>query len=1368
MAKKAGKAHILPRIITGGDFLSLCLSHWERGKTPYTELKPLDRISFLHEAVIRVAKNLPESAVLRRLVEIAENELVDSNKERKIKSKNLENSNSFKNSQSSQNSNNQENQEKHQSKKHQNIHYIEPNEDEGMYSHEAVDAKSLSMAKFFPWAHSLDALFEECFQQLVDVIDIVHAEGEVSAFAAALLSALRSIHSEYINLLGMDTLAGRQESHTQAHNGVNGVSGTNKEENSPKDLNDATAQLENQTHKPHRASTPAFSAYRAAQFVEAYHEHFRIKEKGLAFELGEKRLDAISVTSWSEEERNVFFDDFMPEVFKDRIIIFAGFVRLTEAEDTLYKYFWKNGANIVWHSDPALCDGADTGTATHMSANNVGSDPHENKSETETEAESKNKSGTSTALSNVHYSCADHVEWLQRWNTHCTLLCESSEKKPHMHFYAAYDAHSQVQALKADLEECVETLLQNMGMPEKAQNEKSQNTNRQNEKSEKVGKSSTSNLYNSASDDTLAVLLPKPSLLMPVLHELPEKDINISMGYPVNRTLLGQFVELIIRLQENKQIKPKGEIYVSAMNKHGQMKEQGQTQALNQTHSVNEIDTDNTGAENTSENRAWYVWKDILSLLRHPYARMLVPYDSSLVFDSTLDENIILGEDGVNGKGVNAENSIDMETAEKEKTVWRSLLYILEKSLREGNASLNIDDFLDEILGDIDNENLTKNFAKNSPPNLSQKLPQNFIVSEDLERFITEFFEHSVGVWEQINSLYDVAQALENFADFLLKHGSVLWQSFPLDAEALVRCIEKIVPSLCDNNLAHDYLPQEALFTVLRQLFVEERIPFEADPLSGMQILGMLESRLLRFRKIFIMDMTEDNLPGIIQQDPLLPDSLRNLLSLPDTHKREILMAHTFYRLIAGAEDVWLYWQEGIQASEVQSSKSLRSRFVEECLWEEEKKKGQIVQNGDGFLRSADCRPNAPLRQLKKEIACTETIKNRLRLFFEKPISSSALDTYIHCPAKFFYTYLGGLGEIEEVNEGDDYRELGIWLHELLQDTYKNSMGEVFEHNQENLNALLSLFHERLNSPSVAKFISPESYFMLARAGEHHLRNYWKSMPYSITLMSLENKYECDVPSPLFASNALGISQIRLQGRFDRVDIRVTGTPTSGMKNASSEEQLIAHVNSSNVSGNLSENFSTAESFSAASSEETEHWILDYKTGKGQKLNKKIWENTVLWNGIKDANHTKSQSKRGDILQEISQLMPNIQLPFYLYVYGANFPEVLCNAAWIFLGEEKKEIPLVEIPAVKTSFAKNSNGEIAYEENKVSKTASKKTNTDDSDAESKLASWNLLQAIKTEFMPELLEFSLNHLLEAKSFKAIEGKACTYCPHKDYC
>lgn len=149
-----------------------------------------------------------------------------------------------------------------------------------------------------------------------------------------------------------------------------------------------------------------------------------------------------------------------------------------------------------------------------------------------------------TDISALHYSCEDHKKWLQKWQAEAVLLCDEKETKPVIKFLPAYDFHSQLEILKEDIRPYLGT--------------------------------------NEERDDYCAVVLPNPSLLMPVLHELPNKNVNISLGYPIQRTLLWQFIVHIFHLQINK--------------------------------------------KEAAENQYTYKVEDLLALLQHPYTKMLLSY----------------------------------------------------------------------------------------------------------------------------------------------------------------------------------------------------------------------------------------------------------------------------------------------------------------------------------------------------------------------------------------------------------------------------------------------------------------------------------------------------------------------------------------------------------------------------------------------------------------------------------------------------------------------------------------------------------------------------------------------------------------------
>jgi len=106
----------------------------------------------------------------------------------------------------------------------------------------------------------------------------------------------------------------------------------------------------------------------------------------------------------------------IPAAFRDKAVIFCGFVRLTGAEDRLFRYFWENHGRTSFciHSDPALAGAGDAPEA--------------------------------------HWSCADHAAWLQSWGVHARLFCEGAAHSQTYHCFAGYDLHSQLAALKERLD----------------------------------------------------------------------------------------------------------------------------------------------------------------------------------------------------------------------------------------------------------------------------------------------------------------------------------------------------------------------------------------------------------------------------------------------------------------------------------------------------------------------------------------------------------------------------------------------------------------------------------------------------------------------------------------------------------------------------------------------------------------------------------------------------------------------------------------------------------------------------------------------------------------------------------------------------
>ena len=486
--------------------------------------------------------------------------------------------------------------------------------------------------------------------------------------------------------------------------------------------------------------------------------------------------------------------------------------------------------------------------------------------------------------------------------------------------------------------------------------------------------------------------------------------------------------------------------------------------------------------------------------------------------------------------------------------------------------------------------------------------------------------------------------------------------------------------------MAERPLPWTLLSSVLREQIEAERVPFEADPLTGLQVLGMLETRLLHLDHLFFIDMTEDKFPGVSTPNPLMPESLRLelnerfelnqrlKLNLPSSSQRELVAAYTFYSLCAGAKTIHCYWQEGEENSGLFSGKKQKSRFVEELIWKEEQRRGKLLEKGVPPLRMPQPRLSRP-KCARMVLPRTPAAEKALNAFLERPISLSALDAYLKCPARFYYERLCGLEPIAAVQEGDDAPGVGELFHNVLQEFYEPWLGRSVKRSDLSPEALAALFRKRLEESGLAKSLPPESAVLLDVAGPERLERFIKNQPEETRILSLE--------SQLVSAIELPGKRLTLRGRLDRVDQR--------------EGQTI---------------------------------ILDYKTGKVPDIPPSFWE-SGLHERIREALETpgslREAAEEHDLLSDLAEELPSIQLPAYLYLLRKNSGQG-DNAAYVELALNGEEKPLF-------------------------------TEKDPQELKS--------LAIE-ELMPNLVRVTAKALMERQAFMPREGAHCGFCPAAGFC
>ncbi|MBU1087649.1 MAG: PD-(D/E)XK nuclease family protein [Candidatus Omnitrophica bacterium] len=303
--------------------------------------------------------------------------------------------------------------------------------------------------------------------------------------------------------------------------------------------------------------------------------------------------------------------------------------------------------------------------------------------------------------------------------------------------------------------------------------------------------------------------------------------------------------------------------------------------------------------------------------------------------------------------------------------------------------------------------------------NVSEQLKSMSIVAsnQQVKSVLIVLHEYAFGLWEEINSLGDFAQVLEKFIDVLVLKSAIA--QYPLN----LKMIEKILSlseQLKNKAISQEPFALMEIFKIFDSFIKKEKIAFSGTPLKGLQILGLLETRALSFENVIIMDVNESVLPKLSSNEPLVPRAILITLGLDRLEEEESIQRYQFMRLIKSAENVHLVYND--------SADKQRSRFIEEIIWEQEKKNKKI--NTDNVPRAVF---NCEI-MLKKGMA--KKNRNIKELLDNFTFSASSLNLYLKCPLQFYYKYILGLSEQEDLLDELESKEVGTFIHKLLEDMF--------------------------------------------------------------------------------------------------------------------------------------------------------------------------------------------------------------------------------------------------------------------------------------------------------------------------------------------
>jgi len=309
-------------------------------------------------------------------------------------------------------------------------------------------------------------------------------------------------------------------------------------------------------------------------------------------------------------------------------------------------------------------------------------------------------------------------------------------------------------------------------------------------------------------------------------------------------------------------------------------------------------------------------------------------------------------------------------------------------------------------LQSITNEITTKNLSIVYKAKLKEILE-----TQQCDILFEQIFNLNTNPITFLNKIYDLCdKILEKAEDSLSK----------LETESIFHLQNSI--NQLENNLKEHQINinLSALWKLFKDSSQNNKIPLVGEPLKGLQLMGMLETRNLSFKRVIMLSVNEGLLPTGKTNNSFILLSIKKEFGLPDYHRKDAIYAYHFYRLLQNAEEIHLLYNtetDNLGARE-------KSRFIQQLEYEFPKYNRNIKIEQYQLQIKPDLHEKEWILKAEKEISTTnKTINSKLSEIFKDGISPSAINTYVNCPRKFYFQYILKIKEMEEVEESMDHAE---------------------------------------------------------------------------------------------------------------------------------------------------------------------------------------------------------------------------------------------------------------------------------------------------------------------------------------------------------
>lgn len=251
-------------------------------------------------------------------------------------------------------------------------------------------------------------------------------------------------------------------------------------------------------------------------------------------------------------------------------------------------------------------------------------------------------------------------------------------------------------------------------------------------------------------------------------------------------------------------------------------------------------------------------------------------------------------------------------------------------------------------------------------------------------------------------------------------------------ANAFVYSVFKAINKMISYFTEHQKIDDiKTLHAIYKQVIEVAEVSFEGEPLNGLQIMGVLESRVLDFETVIITSVNEGKFPAGKSNNSFIPYDVKRELGLPTFKEKDAIYTYHFYHLLQRAKNIYLIYNsdsDGFDSGE-------KSRFITQL---------EVEKQPNHNLTFQYYNPDVPnIAHQPIIIPKTESVLDRLREIAENGFSPSSLTTYIRNPILFYFQRVLRISETDEVEENIAVNTLGTIIHGALEELYRPFIGRI-------------------------------------------------------------------------------------------------------------------------------------------------------------------------------------------------------------------------------------------------------------------------------------------------------------------------------------